>query len=158
MRVLRGQRSHIAAAQGVTEDKYDDIIDFRRSDRYDGRELAALRWAEAIAWDPGSADDDLWAELHQHFSEPELVELGYFIGLTMGQQRFLKTLGIKHGELGTASLAWPGPGRRPPAHRTGCGRDRLTYGVRREAVGGCGFRTVLRAFAVWTAAVSAFTS
>src|SRR5580700_11660231 len=27
-----GQRSHIAAAQGVTEDKYDDIIDFRRSD------------------------------------------------------------------------------------------------------------------------------
>jgi len=21
-------------------------------------------WAEAIAWDPDSADDDLWAELH----------------------------------------------------------------------------------------------
>jgi AhpD family alkylhydroperoxidase len=104
-----GQRSHIAAAQGVTEDKYDDIIDFRRSDRYDDRELAALRWAEAIAWDPSSADDDLWAELHEHFSEPELVELGYFIGLTMGQQRFLKTLGIKNGDLGTDSLAGLAP-------------------------------------------------
>ena len=23
--------------------------------------------AEAIAWDPGLADDDLWAELHRHF-------------------------------------------------------------------------------------------
>jgi len=68
----------------------------------DDRERAALRWAEAIAWDPELADDDLWSELHQHFSEPELVELGYFIGLTMGQQRFLKTLQIRHGDLGTA--------------------------------------------------------
>ena len=104
-----GQRSHIAAAQGATEDDYDDLIDFRKSDRYDDRERAALRWAEAIAWDPGSADDDLWTELHKHFSEPELVELGYFIGLTMGQQRFLKTLQVKNGELGTASVVGLAP-------------------------------------------------
>jgi AhpD family alkylhydroperoxidase len=104
-----GQRSHIAAAQGATEDDYDDLIDFRKSNRYDDRERAALRWAEAIAWDPGSADDDLWAELHKHFSQPELVELGYFIGLTMGQQRFLKTLQVKNGELGTASVAGLAP-------------------------------------------------
>jgi AhpD family alkylhydroperoxidase len=104
-----GQRSHIAAAQGVTERKYDDVIEFRTSDRYDDRERAALRWAEAIAWDPALADDDLWADLHRNFSEPELVELGYFIGLTMGQQRFLKTLQVKHGELGTDSLAGLAP-------------------------------------------------
>jgi AhpD family alkylhydroperoxidase len=104
-----GQRSHIAAEQGATEDDYDEIIDFRRSDRYDDRQRAALRWAEAIAWDPGSADDDLWSELHKHFSEPELVELGYFIGLTMGQQRFLKTVQVKHGDLGTDSLAGLAP-------------------------------------------------
>ncbi len=104
-----GQRSHIGAEQGLTEREFDDLIDFRRSDRYDARELAALRWAEAIAWDPGSADDDLWAELHAQFTEPELVELGYFIGLTMGQQRFLKTLQIKHGELGSDSLAGLAP-------------------------------------------------
>ena len=104
-----GQRSHIGAEQGLTEREFDDLIDFRRSGRYDDRERAALRWAEAIAWDPGSADDDLWAELHRHFSEPELVELGYFIGLTMGQQRFLKTLQVKHGDLGTDSLAGLAP-------------------------------------------------
>lgn len=62
----------------MTERKYDEVIEFRTSDRYDDRERAALRWAEAIAWDPGLADDGLWAELHRHFSEPELVELGYF--------------------------------------------------------------------------------
>ncbi|HEX3490251.1 MAG TPA: carboxymuconolactone decarboxylase family protein, partial [Streptosporangiaceae bacterium] len=103
------QRSHLATEQGVTEAKYDEIIDFRQSDRYDDRERAALAWAEAIAWDPALADDEVWAELHRHFTEPELVELGYFIGLTMGQQRFLKTLGIRHGDLGTASLAGLAP-------------------------------------------------
>jgi hypothetical protein len=55
------------------------------------------------------ADDEVWAKLHEHFTEPEIVELGYFIGLTMGQQKFLKTLGIKHGELGLDSTAGLAP-------------------------------------------------
>lgn len=104
-----GQRSHVAAEGGLTERTYDDLIEFRRSDRFDARERAALRWAEAIAWDPGLADDDLWAELHAHFGEPELVELGYFIALTMGQQRWLKTLQVQHGDLGVDSLAGLAP-------------------------------------------------
>ena len=104
-----GQRSHLAAAQGVTEREYDELIEFRRSDRFSGREKAALRWAEAIAWDPALADDELWSELHRHFTEPELVELGYFIGLTMGQQRFLKTLRLEHGDLDQASTAGLAP-------------------------------------------------
>jgi hypothetical protein len=37
--------------------------------------------------------------LHQHFSEDELVELGFFIALTSGQQRWIKTLGIGHNEV-----------------------------------------------------------
>jgi hypothetical protein len=27
------------------------------------------------------------------------VELGFFVGLTLGQQRWIKTLGIGHGEV-----------------------------------------------------------
>jgi hypothetical protein len=30
--------------------------------------------------------------LHEHFGFDELVELGFFIGLTLGQQRWIKTL------------------------------------------------------------------
>jgi hypothetical protein len=37
--------------------------------------------------------------LHAQFSDPELVELGFFIGLTLGQQRWIKTLGIGHNEV-----------------------------------------------------------
>jgi AhpD family alkylhydroperoxidase len=104
-----GQRSHLGAAQGLTERAYDEVVDFRQSTVLTAREKAALRWAEAIAWDAALADDELWAELHGNFTEPELVELGYFIGLTMGQQRFLKTLGLRHGDLGQENLAGLAP-------------------------------------------------
>ena len=39
------------------------------------------------------------AWLHEHFTEPQLIELGHFIALTLGQQRFLKTVGVRHGEV-----------------------------------------------------------
>ena len=104
-----GQRSHLS---GLSEREFDEVIEFRRSTVLGPREKAALLLAEAIAWDPLMADDDVWAQLHEHFTEPEIVELGYFIGLTMGQQKFLKTLGIKHGELDSSTTAGLAPGVR----------------------------------------------
>jgi alkylhydroperoxidase family enzyme len=50
-------------------------------------------------WSPEEVDDALWERLRLHFSEEELVELGYFIAITYGQQRWIKTLGIGHGEV-----------------------------------------------------------
>ncbi len=104
-----GQRSVTAQLQGTTERQVDEILDFERSDRFDARERAALEWAMAIAWDPSLAAGDLWERLHEHFTEPQLVELGHFIALTLGQQRFLKTVGVKHGEV----LADTGAGLAP---------------------------------------------
>jgi alkylhydroperoxidase family enzyme len=59
----------------------------------------ALTYTSAIVWNAEIADDALWTKLHQHFSNPELVELGFFIALTLGQQRWIKTLGIGHREV-----------------------------------------------------------
>ena len=55
-------------------------------------------------------DDAFWARLHRHFSGPELVEIGYFIALTMGQQRWLRTLDIEHHQVmpGTSASMAPG--------------------------------------------------
>jgi hypothetical protein len=61
---------------------------------YDERQRTALAWAEAIAWDSERADDALWRRLHSDFTEPELVELGYAIAITLGQQHWLQTHGI----------------------------------------------------------------
>lgn len=63
-------------------------------DAYNERQRAALAWADAIAWDSERADDALWGRLHAAFSEPELVELGYSLAITLGQQHWLATHGI----------------------------------------------------------------
>jgi hypothetical protein len=46
--------------------------------------------------------------MRRHFSEPELVELGCMIGLTLGQQSWLRLLDIEHHQVlagGDASMA-----------------------------------------------------
>jgi alkylhydroperoxidase family enzyme len=102
------QRSVQAGRQGLSEEQYDELLNFAQSEKFIEREKVALTYTSAIAWNSEIADDALWQKLHQHFTVPELVELGFFIALTLGQQRWIKTLGIDHGEvLGdtTAGLA-----------------------------------------------------
>ena len=103
------QRSIKSAKQGLIEEDYRDLIEFEKSTRYDDRQKAALAYAEAITWDLPT-DDALWQRLHQHFSEPQLVELGYFVAITMGQQRWLRTLDIEHHQVlpGTSASMAPG--------------------------------------------------
>jgi hypothetical protein len=72
----------------------EEVMRFESSDRFGAREVAALRWAHAVAWDSDTADAALWSALHEHFSEPELVELGYFIAFTLGQMHWLRSIGL----------------------------------------------------------------
>jgi alkylhydroperoxidase family enzyme len=103
------QRSEQAARQGLREREYDDLLDFEKSERYDDRQKAALAYAEAITWRL-TTGDGFWARLKAHFTEPELVELGCFIALTMGQQSWLRLLDIEHHEVlpGTSASMAPG--------------------------------------------------
>ncbi|MCC6890884.1 MAG: hypothetical protein IT536_20345 [Hyphomicrobiales bacterium] len=104
------QRSIKAASAGaVVEDHVKDLIDFEGSTRFDERQKAALSYAEAITWDLPT-DDAFWARLHQHFTEPELVEIGFFIALTMGQQRWLRILDIEHHQVLVGSGGSMAPG------------------------------------------------
>ena len=59
----------------------------------------ALAYTDAILWNPVLADAALWKDLHAEFSEPEIVELGFWAGFTYGGQRWLHTLHTKQGEL-----------------------------------------------------------
>jgi alkylhydroperoxidase family enzyme len=103
------QRSIQARAKGVAEDDVRDLLDFEKSARYTDRQKAALAYAEAITWRLDT-DDAFWARLYRHFTEPELVELGCFIALTMGQQSWLRLLNIDHHQVlaGTAASMAPG--------------------------------------------------
>lgn len=51
-----------------------------------------------LVWNPEGADDEVWARLRESFSDEQIVELGSFVCLTYGQQRVIKTWGVRHGE------------------------------------------------------------
>jgi alkylhydroperoxidase family enzyme len=104
------QRSVKATSSGaLIEDQILDLLNFENSTRYDERQKAALAYAEAIVWHLNT-DDTFWERMHRHFSEPELVELGCMIGLTLGQQSWLRLLNIEHHEVMSGTSASMAPG------------------------------------------------
>jgi len=103
------QRSVKGAKEGLQETHYDDLINFEKSVKYDDRQKAALAYAEAIAWRIDT-DDAFWERMVRHYSEAELVELGCAIGLTLGQQSWLRMLNIEHHSVMAGTSASMAPG------------------------------------------------
>jgi alkylhydroperoxidase family enzyme len=104
------QRSMKATKSGgLIEDQVLDLLNFEKSAKYNEQQKAALAYAEAIVWRLDT-NDAFWDRMHGHFSEPELVELGCMIGLTLGQQSWLRLLNIEHHEVlaGTSASMAPG--------------------------------------------------
>ena len=88
------------------EDDYRELLEFERSDRFDERQKAALLYTSMLVWNPEGADDAVWARL-------------------LGQQRWIKTLGIGHGEvlnLGPAGVAPEEADRAGQAEAEGAAR------------------------------------
>jgi alkylhydroperoxidase family enzyme len=104
------QRSVRASKSGaVIEEHVLDLLNFEKSERFNDKQKAVLAYAEAITWHL-QTDDAFWDRLHKHFSEPELVEIGCMIGLTLGQQSWLRLLNIDHHQVleGTDASMAPG--------------------------------------------------
>ena len=87
-----------------------DLINFESSTRYSEKQKAALVYAEMITWDLPPTDEVLGAAAQALQRKPELVEIGYFIALTMGQQRWLRTLNIEHHQVLAGTDASMAPG------------------------------------------------
>src|SRR6202011_2697249 len=104
------QRSVKATTSGaVIEEQVLDLLNFEKSTNYNERQKAALAYAEAIVWRLDTVDA-CWERMHRHFTEPELVELGCMIGLTLGQQSWLRLLNIEHHQVMAGSSASMAPG------------------------------------------------
>ncbi|MGZ8197734.1 MAG: carboxymuconolactone decarboxylase family protein [Burkholderiales bacterium] len=103
------QRSIKAFGGQLNEGQTDDLVNFEKSAKYTDKEKAALAYAEAITWRLDT-DDAFWQRLYKHYSEPELVELGCFIALTMGQQSWLRLLNIEHHQVMAGNSGSMAPG------------------------------------------------
>ena len=110
------QRSLKAQAQGLVEDDVRELLEFEKSSRYDERQKAALRLAEAMTWGLDSTDA-MWLALRAHLEVPQIVELGFFIGLTMGQQRWNRLLNLQHGSFMGGTTGGLAPAAAQAAHK-----------------------------------------
>lgn len=90
-----------------------EVTRYEDSERFTPREKLALTYADAIIWAPDRADDALWERLHAEFTEPQLVEIGYWIGFISGGQRWLMTLKTKKGDLAAVLAAKQGEKAQP---------------------------------------------
>lgn len=78
-----------------------------------------MLYTSNLVWDPGGVDEELLTRMRSHFTDEQVVELGYFVSLTFGQQRWIKTLGIGHGEVTVPTVT------DPDAARAGLAPDRV---------------------------------
>ena len=71
-------------------------------------------------WNPTGVDGALMERMRSHFTDEQIVELGYFVALTFGQQRWIKTLDIGHAEVTVPTVT------DPSAERAGLAPEEAT--------------------------------
>ena len=73
----------------------DAVPNFRESSLFTPAEKAAMRLADAMAGDHKHAPfDEIFAELRKHYSEEQIVELGWRTSVFIGYGRLVYALGV----------------------------------------------------------------
>jgi len=62
------------------------------------REKAAIRYAEVMAGDHRLASEELFDDLRKHFTEADIIDLGWRIVTFVGYGRFIHALGLEIGQ------------------------------------------------------------
>jgi len=80
-----------AVDDGVDEDAVCSLEKPQEADNLTAAEKAAIRYGELLATNNLAIDDAVYADLKQHFSEPEIVELGMYAAFCVGFGRLAAT-------------------------------------------------------------------
>ena len=80
--------------QGLTEELYLHVAQYRERDEYTDREKVAIEYAERFVVDHTSIDDELIARLRARFDDDEILDLTLCMAVFMGLGRLLRVLGI----------------------------------------------------------------
>ena len=76
-------------------DKIAEVPAWRDSKRFSEAERVALEYAERVTYTDRKVDDELFARLKKHFSEPQIVELTAAIAFENFRSKFNPSLGIE---------------------------------------------------------------
>lgn len=93
---LSAEESNIRDDEKPDESFYAAVENWRTAPEFSDRERLAIEFADRYLTDPKSlrADEDIWEQMHQHFSDDELVDLLLTIGAFFTLGRLQATLGI----------------------------------------------------------------
>ena len=86
--------SSISAANGVPEEDLRALPAYESSDRFSDLEKLVLDYATGMTRTPVEVSDELFAQLAEHFSEAQLVELTSVIALENYRARFNWAFGL----------------------------------------------------------------
>ena len=84
-----------ARDQGLTEEMIRALPDFRESALFTAAEKAALKFAEVIAGDHFAVSQQLFDELRQHYTEPQIMALGWRMAIFTGYGRLVYATGLE---------------------------------------------------------------
>jgi alkylhydroperoxidase family enzyme len=73
---------------------YDEMNTYAVSDAFSSTEKLAILYTERYAFDHRSLDDDFFAVMRPHFSDPEIVELTFLVLRHLSFGRLTHTLGL----------------------------------------------------------------
>lgn len=89
-------RSKRAKEDGLAEARINaGSEDYEDSPLFSEAEKSALRYADQMYLDPHKVDEAMYADLKQHWSEPQIMELGAFIAFHYGMQLWMRSLGAR---------------------------------------------------------------
>lgn len=91
-RYCQAHTSHGAHQRGVDEAKISDVLRYESSPHFSDAERAALALAFAAGRVPNESDQQHFAALREHFSEPQIVQLDAVIALFGFLNRWNDTL------------------------------------------------------------------
>ena len=101
-----------AREAGLTEERVANIEDGYES-RLGASESAALALTDAIIGVPDAIDETLRARLRRQFSEAEIQELTFGIGIFLAMSKVLINLGLEPESMPITQV--PTPGARTPS-------------------------------------------
>jgi AhpD family alkylhydroperoxidase len=88
-------RSHVAKAEGLTEEMINDLFVYETSPHFTPCEKAALRYANLFKQGEHAIDkDEVYADLAKHFNDEEIIELGQLCAQTDGVGKLVKSLNV----------------------------------------------------------------
>ena len=76
-------------------EKVADVLTWRDSKLFSPAERLALEYAERITYTDRQVDDAFFAEVKEHFTEPQIVELTAAVALENFRSKFNPPLGVE---------------------------------------------------------------